>query len=314
MADVDNTGGGSREQDLSMPEMMARFRQLHAEISKITTYYKLHVSAILEQARKLTDRTTIILESLNSQYEVKRITVAEFGPLKIKNLVDQFVFTSCPREMSSNLFESVVLESATPLDNLRAGLAAVAVTSMQLAKEFKLHALDNDDGAAEKDLCTYGVLLMNILRGRGLEIVDAYRSMLGGVAKVFAETDLLFQSLEERYETQSKCSGTFGSDVDWKANLELMRGTVSGATESILLAAPEDAPDTRYYQDAWEKIGLEVGAPLARSIVAEYEEVRAQYGATFTAALGLAPEVFAYPDWCTIKADERSKRLWQKWG
>ncbi|KAK4891442.1 hypothetical protein LTR27_009937 [Elasticomyces elasticus] len=293
MADVDSTAGGSRGQDLSMSDKMARYRQFHAEISKILAEYKLHVSSLLDHARKLTHRSEIILDSLNSGYEVKRITIAESGPLDFKYLVEEFVFASYPRGMSSNLHEAVVLESAMPLENLRAGAAGVAVKAMQLVRETQIRALDNEHLAAVEEL-------------------------LRTHAQLFAEMDISFRNLEERYDTWSECGRTFDSNGDWKADLESMRGRVSEATASILLAAPEDAPDTRYYQDAWEKIRLEVGAPLARSVVEEYEEMRAQYEATFASALKLAPEVFAYPGWCTADANERilerRKRSWQRRG
>ncbi|KAK5734313.1 hypothetical protein LTR17_008977 [Elasticomyces elasticus] len=287
-----NTGGGSGEPDhcmdrrssSSMTDKVARYRQLHAETSQTVAEYKPHVSTLVEHAGVLTDRVQIILDSLNSAYEVKRITVAEFGPLEFKDRAAEFVLAAAPREMSTNLYEAVVLECAIPLDRLRAGVAAVAVKAVQLAQDSQVDTLDIDDlVVARMALRECGAVPVDLLWGCVTRIVDAYRYMLGSLAQLLAKTDLSLRTLKERAES--------------------MRGNISEEAVSTLLAAPEDTADTEYYQDAWMKVRAKAGAPLARSIVADYEGLKAEYEATFASAVKLAPDVFAYPDWSTAKAE-----------
>ncbi|KAK3616652.1 hypothetical protein LTR56_018829 [Elasticomyces elasticus] len=65
----------------------------------------------------------------------------------------------------------------------------------------------------------------------------------------------------------------------------------------IFFEADPESAEIDYYQEAWEKVRMEVGQPFARSVLADYAGLKTAYEAAFASAVKLAPDVFAYPDW-----------------
>ncbi|KAK5685965.1 hypothetical protein LTS10_002078 [Elasticomyces elasticus] len=290
MPDMDNFNGGNASLERSN---LTNTVESRAETHDHLATFKSHVSTLLTQARKLTDRSQIILDFLNAPYEVRRFTVAEFSsPMEFEDLAQNFVYVvpaMTEAQKSANLVkfsETLVLESgAQLLDTLRAGVATACVKGTQMVRE-----------ADEASRLT-GI-------GGQAKVIGAYRSTLGACVEVMAETAQSFKDLDERYAFRlTKGSGRrFGdSDVEWKAGLEAIRSKVAEAPGKMGPAAADTGSEDA--GEAWEAVRMKVGVPLLRSVAAEYREVKAAYEAAFASALKLAPEVFAYPSWCEPEDD-----------
>ncbi|KAK3642064.1 hypothetical protein LTR56_010935 [Elasticomyces elasticus] len=258
----------ARDQETSMTDKVARYRESHAEASKALTDLKEHVYALVGQARKLVDRTLTVLDALDSGYHVRRLTVAEFGTLEFGGLVEEFVTATKQSTKNKSLIklrEAIVLDSGLPLDNLRAGIAAVSVNADRMVEKAEFEAPDMEDqDNIESALEHQSADAYEELSDCKANTIHAYRDMLSGWAQAFAETGASFKDLEKRYKITSLEGPRFSSNANWEAGLQWMCGMMRRSLGNSELTA--ENPD---YQAAWVVQRMAVGTPLARSVVAD---------------------------------------------
>ncbi|KAK5716539.1 hypothetical protein LTR15_009430 [Elasticomyces elasticus] len=253
--------------------------------------FESHVSVLLSQTRKLTDRCQIILDFLNANYEVKRCAITEFEPPVeydglLQHWVEPVAVTTVAQEsaMLVKLREALVLESGGLLfDKVRARLLGVWEKGEVMARE----------------------AIATRLAGKEVKsmVIQAYGRMLGPWAQVMAEAGQGFKEIEAKYVMQLKPDGgaMFGDgNLEWKAGLEMIRMKVDELPAKMKMAAAVYEREQEEYEEGLA-LRMEFAKLLVHSVAAECAKVRVAYEAAFASALKIAPEVFAYPDWCAAE-------------
>ncbi|KAK5685964.1 hypothetical protein LTS10_002077 [Elasticomyces elasticus] len=283
---------------------VALYRRYHAEsikchpiASELLANFKVHKSTLLNHALKLTGRIQTILESLNSTHEVKLLSVQDFAPLRFESLVEEFRVAATQAERTTivvKLHEAVVLESARPLDEMRAGLVALKehVSGMADQCEFKELEIEHQGGIEEafKRLYTYPE--------EELEVFKALQKRFRGL--VHDGSELVFAPLD--------------GDLELMRVLGLVRIKISEQPGLLNTTVPNPGERKEFYK-AWQKVHKQVGHVLAKHAVREYHELRHGYEAAFDTAYKLAPEEYAYPDWCAVQSRaEENVEFWRAIG
>ncbi|KAK3616651.1 hypothetical protein LTR56_018828 [Elasticomyces elasticus] len=157
--------------------------------------FESHVSVLLSQTRKLTDRNQVVLDALNSTYEVRRLTVEESGPLDFKTQVKELVRVQYPAKAAQTLYEAVVLESGMLLNKTRSLVAGISMQAVQMTREEQELVLPDVE-----DQCCFDQFHVDECK---VNVVYYYREMLRSWNQVFAETKTSVRDLEKRYDTRS---------------------------------------------------------------------------------------------------------------
>ncbi|KAK5691763.1 hypothetical protein LTR17_025560 [Elasticomyces elasticus] len=257
---------------------------------------KLHISTLLSQAQKLTGRTQIVLDFLNAPQNVKRFAVNEFGR-PTTSLFQHFTnhqpkLTASQRSaMLAKLRTTLVLQKGGQLiDKIRTGGVGVWRKAEQMAPE-AAHSSVVKERSCEQEKAM---------------VVSSYRSMLGPWAQVMAEAEPDVKPIGYGYVKGigfGYHGGTqFGSsDLEWKAGFAALGSMMDEAARKYEMAATDE--------DYWALEGVwgEALMILARSVKAEYGEVKDAYEAAFASALKVAPEVFSYPNWSSSSSSSSSE-------
>ncbi|KAK5734314.1 hypothetical protein LTR17_008978 [Elasticomyces elasticus] len=305
MPDLDNSNGDSSSlkptpiddpHSNNMTDTFESQTEVHGDLAT----FKSHVSSLLVQVHKLTDRAQLILDFLNGPYAVRRFSIIEFiSPMGFDKLLHEYFgqVTALTASQKGALFvklrEAFILENGgILLDWMRACVVVAWEKGEQMAKEAALdhltHPATNEDAK--------------------VKVTKAYRGMLYQWGPCMDHTAQGFKQIEGRYACYDvqfmRNGGTqYGSsDLKWKEGLAAVRSMIDEAVEKYEMFAADSIGERDDEYSALEIRRVEEALSLARSVAAEYGEVKAAYEAAFASALKLAPEVFAYPSWCMAEA------------